>query len=235
MSTPSPNSESPIRRLNTDILWCIIKINADRLFDDDTALGTTVSTSHVCRAWRNFMLNIPSIWAHLIDLDVLHRSDDEWRNELLRRSGTMLLWIKARRCTIHVIPDPMSCTKHVLNVIAENWSRIQKLEATFDEKYVDRVQWKPLYLPAPHMESLSLIFSRRTYNTQLSFPTLFGGSSPLLREFCAKDFTSNLSGPWLHPLQSLQLNAKLTVRGTLELLKLTKNLVNKSSIGSHIE
>lgn len=217
--------DSPVQRLNNDILRYIIEINAN-MFDDDTALETTLFISHVCRAWRTFMLGLPAIWAHLIDLDLLHGCGDEWMRELFRRSGTVLLWIKTRRCAFHGMTNPTDCTKYVLDIIGENWSRIQRLEATFDAGYVDAAQWTPLYLPAPHIESLSLIFSRRTSKFEFSFRSLFGGNAPLLREFSSKGFRSNLSGPWLQQLHCLQLNADLTALQTLEVLKVATSLVN---------
>ena len=51
----------------------IFEMNAN-MFVDDRALGTTRSTSQVCRSWRNIMLVTPSIWAKLIDLDYCRNS-----------------------------------------------------------------------------------------------------------------------------------------------------------------
>ncbi len=61
----------PIPHLHIDIILHIVKMNAD-MYSDNTALETTLATSRVCQVWRNLMLNMTRLWAHLIDLDYLH-------------------------------------------------------------------------------------------------------------------------------------------------------------------
>ena len=83
-----------IQRLDFDILWHIFDMNAD-IFEDDTALKTTLATSRVCRDWRNFMLSLTTIWAHVIDLDHLLWNSVEGSREIIRRTGTALMWIQS--------------------------------------------------------------------------------------------------------------------------------------------
>ena len=90
---------SPIQRLDLDILWCIIKMNAD-MFNDPRALNTTLATSLVCREWHSFMLNTTSIWAHLIDLDHWIWRRVKGSHEMIRRTGTAFLWVKSRRLVV---------------------------------------------------------------------------------------------------------------------------------------
>ncbi len=45
MSRTAPNS--PIQRLDFDLLWYIVSMNAD-MFNDKRALETTLATSRVC-------------------------------------------------------------------------------------------------------------------------------------------------------------------------------------------
>ncbi len=54
--------------LDDDALLYIFTINANMFLDED-ALVTTCATSLVCRRWRNLMLDTPSLWAKLIDMD----------------------------------------------------------------------------------------------------------------------------------------------------------------------
>lgn len=223
MSTLPP--DSPILRLNTDILHCIINMNAD-MFSDETALTTTLSTSRVCHTWRTFMLEIPSLWACLIYLDHLHSSTGTWCRELIRRSGTSLLRIKTHRCAIHGYVDLAGCRKFVIDFIGENLGRIQKLEAKFDVEFVHPAHWKPLYLPAPHLESLNLICPIPTSNLKSPFLSLFGGIAPTLREFRATGVGTDVAAPWLHQLHSIELNARLKISLTLEALMLASTLVN---------
>ncbi len=84
---------SPIQRLDIDVLWHIFNINAD-IFDDDTALETTLATSYVCHDWRSLLLHSTSIWAHVINLSHWMWNTVEGSRELIRRSGTALPWIK---------------------------------------------------------------------------------------------------------------------------------------------
>lgn len=223
MSTLPP--KSPIQRLDANILYHIIDMNAN-MFDDDTALDTTLSTSRVCHAWRTFMLGTPSLWAHLIDLDHLHGLTGQLCRELIRRSGEALLRVKTRRCAIHGMADITGCTTFVLDFLGENLGRIQKVEAAFDAAFVDSTQWRPLCLPAPHLESLKLIFPLGTFNVEPPFLSLFNRIAPMLREFRSQGFITNLATPWLHQLHSVELSARLTVFSTLEALMSSKTLVN---------
>ncbi len=115
----------PILRLSHDLLWHILKMNAD-MFLDDNALKTTRMTSQVCRHWRNFMLSTSSLWAKLVDLNSLeYHTMDAWRNELMRRTGTALLWIAARK---YPIPnDSTGIISFFFDIVSKNWHRIQKL------------------------------------------------------------------------------------------------------------
>ncbi len=98
------------------------------------------------------MLSTSSIWAHLIDLGNCRWHAEEGRQELIRRTGTALLWV--------VVPYFDGYTLHKVNVlldiVVQNWHRIQDLQVIIGRKYMD--QWPRLYLPAPRLESLSILF-----------------------------------------------------------------------------
>lgn len=222
-----PN-EAPITCLDTDILWYIIKINAD-MFNNDSALETTLATSHVCRAWRLFMLSMNSIWAHLIDLDHFHGRTEEWMCEIFRRSGTAFLWIKAYgTCALHCPGnEPSCCTMYALNILATYWGRIQRLGVTFNPQYVDYAQWSPLYFTPPHLESLILNLQLQTHNYEFPpFLPLLRGNAPMLRDFTYRGHGVKLTAPWLCQLHSMELSVHLTISETLAVLLLTPNLVN---------
>ncbi|KJA24819.1 hypothetical protein HYPSUDRAFT_200365 [Hypholoma sublateritium FD-334 SS-4] len=230
-------SNSPIQCLDFDLLWCIVKMNAN-MFEDDKALEITLATSRVCRNWRSSMLGMPSIWAHLIDLDRLHCRTVAFRCEIIRRSGTALLWMKARGCINHhrhtmryhrrigtnSRTDRIRCVKYVLGMIDEHWSQIQRLEASmcFSED-VNPNQWGPLYLPAPHLESLNLVFPAER-NIKHAVLALVGGRAPM-RVLRYRGHISHLTAPWLHQLHTMILDTTLTVYETLGILTLTENLV----------
>ncbi|KDR70523.1 hypothetical protein GALMADRAFT_144794 [Galerina marginata CBS 339.88] len=79
---------------DADILSLIFDINAEVPSIKD-ALTFTRIYSQVCRAWRGAALDSTFIWGKLIDLDVLDKGADEWRSEVVKRSGDSPLWIKA--------------------------------------------------------------------------------------------------------------------------------------------
>ena len=151
------------------------------MFDDDRALETTLATSRVCRVWRAFMLSMPSIWAHLIDLDNLHWRTAEFRREMIRRSGTVFLWVKARGCVD--LDSPARFMKDVFNILDENWGRIQRLDANIIIEHVRPDQWASLCLPAPHLESLNLTFDYPKQYGRRRTLSLLGGAAPMVRGF----------------------------------------------------
>ncbi len=70
----------------------------------------------------------------------------EGRREMIRRTGTALVWMKTHRLrrNHYNVGD-------VLNVIDTIWERTQKLEVTVDTGLSDH--WTALFRPAPHLES----------------------------------------------------------------------------------
>ncbi len=180
LQMPRLSHNSPIQSLDFDLLWYIVSMNAN-MFNDDRALETTLATSHVCSGWRAFMLCMPSIWAHLIDLDNLHWRTAEFRREMIRRSGAVFLWVKARGCVD--LDSPARCTKYVLNTLDENWVRIERLDANIVVEHVRPDQWAPLCLPAPHLESLNLTFEHPKQYCKRPILSLLAGAAPTVRGF----------------------------------------------------
>ncbi len=126
MSVPSQSTYIDI--LDDDALLYIFTMNAN-MFVDDGALVTTCATSLVCRRWRNLMLDTPSLWAKLIDMGWISCAVEyEFRNELLRRTGTAPLWIKATWIVrIQPANHPQKSANFLFDVLEENWHRTQKL------------------------------------------------------------------------------------------------------------
>ncbi|KJA19394.1 hypothetical protein HYPSUDRAFT_204611 [Hypholoma sublateritium FD-334 SS-4] len=218
MSAHSVNS--PIHRLDFDVLSCIFKINADISYY--RALETTLATCRVCHDWRNFMLSTSSIWAHLIDFGDRQWYTVEGRRELILRSGTAFLSIKVP--SLHT--SSLHAAKIILNVVGENLQRLQELDVTLACQYVD--QWRLLYQPAPHLESFGITFTQEWTEFNQIFSSLFGGSAPMLRKLRFNGHRSNFAArpSWLNQLRSLELTVQLTVSEMLEVLMVTKNLVN---------
>ncbi len=134
----------PIQRLNFDILWRIFNMNADS-FEDFRALTTTLTESHVCRDWRNFLLSSTSIWAHVMDLDHSLFDSVEGSREIIRRSGTALFWIKT---------SSYNRWKQNLKFIEINWKRIEKLKVEIMIcAVINENKWTTLHQFAPHSQS----------------------------------------------------------------------------------
>ncbi|KJA19420.1 hypothetical protein HYPSUDRAFT_44331 [Hypholoma sublateritium FD-334 SS-4] len=212
---------APVQRLNFDILWEIIMINAD-MFNNRRVLETTLATSQVCRSWRRFMLNTPSIWAHLIDF-----RDRQWyavkgRRALMRRNGTDMLWIKVPS----MFTFGLERTKIISDVVSENWERLRELDVTIRHEDVD--QWPLLRQPVPHLESFGITFTQYSTEFKHILSSLFGGSAPMLRElrFNGPSYNCFARPSWMHQLRSLELTVELTVSEMLEVLMVTKHLVN---------
>ncbi|KJA24733.1 hypothetical protein HYPSUDRAFT_200294 [Hypholoma sublateritium FD-334 SS-4] len=204
---------SPIKWLNLDVLWHTFDINADT-FDDDTALKTTLATSRVCREWRSFLLSSTYIWAHIMDLDHPLWNSVEGSREIISRSGTALIWVKT--CSY-------KRAEANINIVKQNWERIQKLRVTIHHKYLGSSSYWPaprrdylqstLYRPAPHLESFSISFDMRMQSIYRDLlPNVFDGNAPMLHEIrlSGPRFTG-AEMPWGQQLHSLELTAELTV------------------------
>ncbi|KJA19391.1 hypothetical protein HYPSUDRAFT_204608 [Hypholoma sublateritium FD-334 SS-4] len=211
---------SPIQRLDFDVLTCIFGMNAD-MFDDHRALETTLATSRVCRDWRSCILGTTSIWAHLIDFSDRNLRTAKGINELMRRSGISLRWIK-----VPYLPSfRREWAGFILLAVGEDLRRTQKLEVTIGGDHVDL--WSQLYHPAPHLKSFGITFTQEWSKFNNIFSSLFGGSAPMLHELRFKGHRSNFTvrPSWLHQLRSLDLRVDLTVSEMLEVLMSTSNLV----------
>ena len=165
------------RCINNDVLWCILQMNVN-MFEYDHALLTTLATPCVCRDWRIYMLGVPAIWVHLIDLDFLHRRRVNLRREIICRSGTKVLWIIARGCARRY-------TAYITSAMSKHWGRIQRLEVNIAIEYMNASHWQLLDLSAPYLESLKLThFELRPPFLTCPLLSPFGGSAPMVREFC---------------------------------------------------
>ncbi|KJA18131.1 hypothetical protein HYPSUDRAFT_45582 [Hypholoma sublateritium FD-334 SS-4] len=217
---------APVLRLNHDLLYYILKMNAD-MFSDNNALKITRMASYVCRDWRNFMLSTSSLWAKLIDLESLDGAADAWRNELMRRSGTALLWIMGRG--LSTWGDTSGIISFFFTVISENWHRIQKLVAGIEAWYGHSQPWKwtPLYLPAPNLQTFNLSFCNSLngrFEEDYAIGPLFANNAPSLREFRSSDYRFELNAAWLHQLHLIEIDVTLTLDELLTTLTVASNL-----------
>ncbi|KJA20982.1 hypothetical protein HYPSUDRAFT_42568 [Hypholoma sublateritium FD-334 SS-4] len=220
-----------IHSLNMDILSYIFTLNADMFpYEGRNALHTTRITSQVCQNWRDLMLATPTLWARLIDIDCL--SDPwniGWTEELIRRSGAALLWIRVESCLIDEDGDDSDVAEFLLHIIYHNWHRIQKLVVhdQLDDLTFHLIQ-KAYESPAPHLETFDVSFNyMEGYEYDCpptSFPSPFGGHAPMLRRFRLDNYTLDQRAPWLCQLHSLVLDGEYNVCDVLAVLMATHSL-----------
>ncbi|KJA26698.1 hypothetical protein HYPSUDRAFT_282607 [Hypholoma sublateritium FD-334 SS-4] len=229
MSVP-PLQPNDVRRsgsvwhsLQYDLLHYIVDMNAD-MFSDGTALETTRRTAQVCRTWREMMLNTPALWANLIDLDKLRLASNEWRVEVLRRSGDALLSLKAE-FAIAAAPSPIS--QFFFNILDSRWDRIQRLYVRSVVCSSELSDWAPLFRPAPHLKSCVLHFGTpkviRHLEGQAPGP-LLASNAPMLRELNAWHFKFDIHAPWMYNLRALHIGSPFTLCEILTALGKAPNL-----------
>ena len=144
-----------IDTLDYDTLLHIFTMNANMFLHEggDKALPTTWAAAQVCHRWREMMLNTTSLWAKVVYIDSLcWRRGAEWWEELMRRTGTALLWIR--------VNDFHGFTKSVFaGILHENWSRIEKLEMDLSISYSSQFpSWETFSRPAPVLETFDVTF-----------------------------------------------------------------------------
>ena len=153
-----------IHTLNDDVLQHIFEFNGD-MFACSGALETTRMTSQVCQPWRDLILETPSLWAKLVDMDAIYDlRNRNWQNELIRRGGDAPLWIKAEYIRddeffdydedSELPPCDNNIEQFFEDVVTDNWHRIEKL--ILSHKSAFRLTNFTLSFPAPllvHIEA----------------------------------------------------------------------------------
>lgn len=229
------SSSTPIHTLNSDVLLCIFTINAD-IFSDSQSLQTqslhnTRSASQVCHPWRSLMLDTPSLWAKLFDMDELYNMfGREWWNELLRRSGAAPLWIKASWNMFRQLnmqpTDKSKQFEHFFDVIGCNFHRIQKMDVHSSEYFLSSLTLAKLCVSAPHLEVFEVSLTEETLGAAGGAPIfpIFAGQAPLLRRFRLDGYIITLQEPWLRHLHFIELNHRYGVPQILKILSATHDL-----------
>ncbi len=212
-------SSAPICGINNDVLLCIFSFNGD-MFSDEKALDTTRISSQVCRQWRDVMLESSSLWAKLIDIDFIYElRTDDWRSELIRRSGTAPLWILAR------INEPLRrYGMRFVELVTGNWHRIQKLVIF---RYSDVVLPRSvMYLPAPELEHCEVPCRaiHRVCEKDKQTEPLFANHVPKLRTLHISSCSLDRKASWLCHLHSLVLDSSYNITAILGILAVTRSL-----------
>jgi hypothetical protein len=212
------NSDVPISKLDRYILWKIFSINAEvDPYDGQQPFGihlfpltNTFSCSQVCSFWRTVILESPSIWGNCFDLEILWYNHDDWRRELLRRTGNALLVVRDRHPIMQYPPDDM--IKFTIDLISDHWERIKVLNISVAEEIVrdTRVQ-NAFRRPARNLQVFA-IRDERLYSTSpaFNFPRndqLFANDAPLLYHFSINN--ALFSSSTLIPIPSILRTGQL--------------------------
>ncbi|KDR74893.1 hypothetical protein GALMADRAFT_141214 [Galerina marginata CBS 339.88] len=225
-SFPHAITEAPILKLGGDLLWSIIKLNTD-IFTTDDALISTRRYSQVCQCWRLFILQSPSLWGKLIDLNGLRRSTDLCRYEVLRRSGSSLLWIKGDMT--EALNPPFTAHAFFFAVLNNHWDRIQKIDIVINRSWKEQAtnhRWMAIYRPAPQLQRFRIhprvnstdfdsLFPKKLSSSTLP---LFAQEAPSLLVFDAR-LKFSFDSPWLSTLRDVCIGFPLTFPEILDAVR----------------
>ena len=177
--------------LNQDILWKVISLETD--------LKSLRRTSQVCSTWRDVVVSASSLWAGAIDLTVLAPLQDEWVQEVIRRTGQELLHISAPFMLAHGAQQTAAVT--ILEALFKHhWKRIRTVDlcATRLDLSQEPVFKELLQQPAPRLEVFCICLSNP--NTTLR---LFSNDSPSLKECELSHIAFNTDTLWLRNVRQL--------------------------------
>ncbi|KAH9476405.1 hypothetical protein JR316_0011980 [Psilocybe cubensis] len=167
----------PFLHLNEDILFYIFSLNANSA--DSFIPGRP---RLVCHKWRRLILSSPTLWANSLDLELLAGGNDNWRNEVVKRTDK-------------------ECMRDFLEVfLDENWARIRRL--LINDYFYDAADWEELLQrPAPNLEQLCI--QGDVPFEDMDDGILFSGTSPrALREVQLRfRLTVDPAHPWYNNLR----------------------------------
>ncbi|PPR03980.1 hypothetical protein CVT26_001054 [Gymnopilus dilepis] len=118
-----PKCSAPIFTLDDDVLQSIFTLNADMFSPSsgEDAFKTTLTSTHICRAWRAAILSNALLWARLVDLDVLARLKRSGVREVLKRCKGLPVRVRASE-----LSDATSLKK-ATGILGPLWERVEKL------------------------------------------------------------------------------------------------------------
>lgn len=219
--------QSPILRINADILWRIFTLNT--VEDYRTGLCPLMiahSTSQVCSGWRNMILSSPSIWGKIFYLPSLNQTSNAWRNEVLRRSGNALLSITSEGLGLE---DPS--TAFFFFLLENHLQRMAHVHimADMDDNISSDPRWKFLRNDAPNLRDITLMFDTPVaFLRKIEIGPLFSNNAPTLRTLSIAAISYTLGACNFSHVRHLQLSGNRN--GTIMIFKALSNMVGLESL-----
>lgn len=215
---------SPISKLHDDILWSIFHLNSHPFEYDSQGIGpeeisslleepssepplvNNRRASQVCRQWRRVIIHSPSIWASGSELEYLDQRRNEWRNEVLKRTGNAPLTVIGQ-----VGKDPVwlfDINRHAipftLTLLDGHWDRIRTLIIHSYDAAVDEQLQIASRRPAPNLEKLIIALHQNRVGDD-AIP--FMNHAPRLRTLSTHGLPFNFSQPsWTSNIRHLNLS-----------------------------
>ena len=180
--------------LDHDVLWLIFSINTT--FRDETSVSeshrTTVRSSHVCRAWRNILLDSSSIWGRLMVInDNIHQ---DWIEEIFRRSKSSPLCIQG-----NIPSGRIERLGYFSELIKNSWDRIEVFDLTlgeYDEQECKEI-WSSMQQPSPLLKHFRLDSTDIHSLWHTLTEPLFGNYAPQIHEFSSYSLLLHNIPSWL--------------------------------------
>ncbi|CAA7265652.1 unnamed protein product [Cyclocybe aegerita] len=202
----------PMGKLSREILLDIFSLNAnmegdslqeaERIFDwKYRGLTTILSTSQVCRLWRDLVLSSTSFWGRVIDLSYLCHAKPEGREEILRRTGSAPLWLKGE----YVVKDDTTAN-FLISLLTSEWERIVNIHCALDWGSRYKI-WDTLKRPSAVLRGFRLHPRSSPYlapSLRYILRTRAGAQPSLLAQPTASDGTSrgvDVQGPFQEPVR----------------------------------
>lgn len=146
-------------------------------------------------------------------MDTLVRGRNDWRNEVLRRTGKALLSVRARY--ENAIVSGSALHRFLIDLIYEHWARIHLFDVAVesDQTLNDARVWSAFSRPARYLREFSILSVEDIFDAQdtMAHPAafrLFSDDAPLLTHFSVRNYRVIL--PFgIRPFPSMFLTARL--------------------------
>ena len=225
-----------ISLLQDDILWRIFTyIGHDRTHRSDTdtkrhPLTIIRNVTHVSRAWRNLLIGSTSIWAGMIDMNVMGTFSEHWRTEIMRRTGESPLRVYGR-----VVGHHKPTREFFVSIMVHLWPRVQELDVDIlNSNIFDEGTWDAFWdIPPKQLSCFRVSFTDISgslpYSDHKSI--LFADCAPALQIFQSYQLGFKPQATWISQLRSLTISSPLDVVFVLDILSQTTHLEEVSLMG----